>query len=102
VQNPKKEEPTIQMKYNLETFTPGARFYHKFMLMDTTPIEKSCFARMLELWMERPFVGGKSATGYGQVKIEYPTMKYTSESYLAFLSERKKDIVKSLDHMEKS
>jgi len=102
VQNTKKEEPTIQMKYNLETFTPGVKFYHKFMLLDTTPVEKSCFARMLELWQERPFVGGKSATGYGQVKIEYPTMKYTSESYLSFLSERKKDIVKSLDHMEKS
>ncbi len=57
---------------------------------------------MLELWQERPFVGGKSATGYGEVKIEYPTMKYTSQSYLAFLSERKKDIVKSLGNMEKS
>jgi hypothetical protein len=36
------------------------------------------------------------------VKIEYPTMKYTGEAYLSFLSERKKDIVKSLGHMEKS
>jgi CRISPR/Cas system CSM-associated protein Csm3 (group 7 of RAMP superfamily) len=100
-QNPKKEEPTIQMKYNLETFTPGAKFYHKFMLLDASPIEKSCFARMLELWKERPFVGGKSATGFGEVKIDYPTMKLTSEAYLAFLQERKKEIVKSLDHMAK-
>jgi len=99
--NPKKEEPTIQMKYNLETFTPGAKFYHKFMLLDATPIEKSCFARMLELWKERPFVGGKSATGYGEVKIDYPTMLFTSEAYLNFLKERKKEIVKSLDHMAK-
>jgi len=98
---PKQEEPTIQMKYNLETFTPGAKFYHKFMLLDATPIEKSCFARMLELWKERPFVGGKSATGYGEVKIDYPTMNLTSEAYLAFLQERKKEIVKSLDHMAK-
>jgi hypothetical protein len=100
-QNPKKEEPTIQMKVNMECFAPGTRFYHKFMLLDAVPVEKSCFARMIELWKERPFVGGKSAVGYGEIKIDYPKLTLTSEAYLAYLSENKKDVTKTLERIEK-
>jgi len=102
MQNPKKEEPTIQMKVNLECFAPGTRFYHKFMLLDALPIEKSCFARMIELWKERPFVGGKSAVGYGELKIEYPKMSWTGENYLVWLSENKEAVCKTLAGIEKS
>lgn len=90
--NQKQEEPTIQMKVSLECFAPGTRFYHKFMLLDCTPIEKSCFARMIELWRKRPFVGGKSAVGYGEIKIDYPTLKLTSKPYLTWLQENKKAV----------
>jgi CRISPR/Cas system CSM-associated protein Csm3 (group 7 of RAMP superfamily) len=96
----KEEEPTIQMKVSMECFAPGTKFYHKFMLADTTPIEKSCFARMVELWRERPFVGGKSAVGYGEIKIDYPKLTLTSELYLAWLQENKVDIVKLLEKMD--
>ncbi len=96
----KEEEPTIQMKVSLECFAPGTRFYHKFMLMDTTPLEKSCFARMVELWKQRPFIGGKSAIGYGEIKIDYPTLTLTSELYLAWLQENKADVVKLLEKLD--
>ena len=90
----KDDEPTIQMKVSLECFAPGTRFYHKFMLQDTTTVEKSCFARMIELWRERPFVGGKSAVGYGEIKIDYPKLTLNSELYLAWLQENKTEITK--------
>jgi hypothetical protein len=99
--NPKKEEPTIQMKVTFECLAPGTRLHHKFMLADCLPVEKSCFARMLELWKERPFVGGKSAQGYGEIKIEYPTMQWTSETYLAYLSENKEAVKQTLDRIAK-
>lgn len=102
IQNPKKEEPTIQMKVTFECLAPGTRLYHKFALMDCLQVEKSCFARMLELWQERPFVGGKSAQGYGEVKIDYPKMHWTSETYLTYLSENKKAVKETLDRIEKS
>jgi len=100
-QNPKKEEPTIQMKVNMECFAPGTRFYHKFMLLDALPVEKSCFAQMLKLWHSRPFIGGKSAVGYGEVKIEYPTMNFASDTYLTYLSENKAAVRKTLERIEK-
>jgi CRISPR/Cas system CSM-associated protein Csm3 (group 7 of RAMP superfamily) len=94
--NQRVEEPTIQMKVSLECFAPGTRFYHKFKVLDATPIEKSCFARMVELWRERPYVGGKSAVGYGEIKIDYPKLTLTSETYLDWLQENKVDIVRAL------
>jgi CRISPR/Cas system CSM-associated protein Csm3 (group 7 of RAMP superfamily) len=98
--NQRAEEPTIQMKVSMECFAPGTRFYHKFMLLDATPIEKSCFARMVELWRERPFVGGKSAVGYGEIKIDYPKLTLTSETYLTWLQENKAEIVKVLEKLD--
>jgi len=96
-----KTEPTIQMKVNMECFAPGTRFYHKFLLLDTLKIEKSCFARMLELWKERPFIGGKSAVGYGEIKIDYPKMQWTSEAYLNYLKENREMVKQSLERIEK-
>lgn len=98
--NQRQEEPTIQMKVNLQCFGPGTKFYHKFMLMDTTPLEKSCFARMVELWRERPFVGGKSAIGYGEVKLDYPTLALTSEFYLNWLQENKDAVTQLLSKLD--
>lgn len=98
--NQRQEEPTIQMKVNLQCFAPGTKFYHKFMLMDTTPLEKSCFARMVELWRERPFVGGKSAVGYGEVKLDYPTLTLTSEFYLNWLQENKAAVTQLLSKLD--
>ncbi|MEM4454443.1 MAG: hypothetical protein QXT28_07025 [Thermofilaceae archaeon] len=96
-----KAEPTVQMMYNIECFAPGTKFYHKFTLMDATPIEKSCFAWMIELWRQRPILGGKSAIGYGQVLIDYPTITFPVEPYLSFLEERRDEIVKALEKLDK-
>lgn len=96
-----KEEPTIQMKVQFECFAPGTRFYHKFMLLDALPIEKSCFAHMIDLWKQRPFVGGKMGSGYGELKIEYPTLDLTADAYLNYLEENKKAVQKSLETIEK-
>jgi CRISPR/Cas system CSM-associated protein Csm3 (group 7 of RAMP superfamily) len=98
--NQRDDEPTIQMKVSLECFAPGTKLYHKFMLMDTTPIEKSCFARMIELWRERPFVGGKSAVGYGEIKLDYPQLTLTSETYLSWLKENKDAVCKVLESID--
>jgi CRISPR/Cas system CSM-associated protein Csm3 (group 7 of RAMP superfamily) len=70
------------------------------MLLDATPIEKSCFARMTELWKQRPFVGGKSAVGYGEIKIDYPKLKLTGEKYLTWLQENKVDVTKLLEKLD--
>jgi hypothetical protein len=94
-------EPVIQMKVNLEYLLSGSRFYHKYYLLDTSSLEKSCFARMIELWRERPFVGGKSAVGYGEIKIDYPKLTWTSKEYLCWLNENKAEVCKILEQLDK-
>jgi len=94
-----EKEPVVQMIYRHECFVPGTTFYHWFTLLDTTKIEKSCFARMIQLWRERPFIGGRSATGSGEVKLDYD-IPWTQDTYLTFLKERKKEVVETLASLE--
>lgn len=60
-----------------------------------------CFAWMIKLWKQRPILGGKTAIGYGQVLIDYPTINFPVEPYLNFLEERRDDIVKALEKLDK-
>jgi CRISPR/Cas system CSM-associated protein Csm3 (group 7 of RAMP superfamily) len=55
---------------------------------------------MVELWRERPFVGGKSAVGYGEVKLDYPTLTLTSEFYLNWLQENKDAVTQLLSKLD--
>jgi len=95
----KQKNSPVQMIYRHECFVPGTKFYHWFTLLDTTEIEKSCFARMIQLWRERPYIGGRSATGSGEIKIDYE-IPYDEEPYLKFLKERKKEIQETLASLE--
>ena len=107
-QNAKKKEPTIQMKVQFECFVKDTIFYHKFMLLDASPIEKSCFAHMIDLWKQRPFVGGKMGSGYGELEIEYPKLhdepypeqQFDPNVYLSYLEENKDAVTKSLECIE--
>jgi len=92
-------EPTIQMLYNMEVFVPGTVFYHKFQLLDCTPVEKSCFAWMLDLWRQRPFIGGRVSAGFGEVKLEYQH-SFSADEYLSFLQERREEVVKTLAKLD--
>lgn len=88
------DEQHTQMKYEFETLIRGTRFTHEFILEDMLPHEKGCFKRMLELWSERPYLGGKSGTGYGKIKFDYNgTDELDSQVYLDYLQDNKDDII---------
>jgi hypothetical protein len=95
-----EEEPTVQMKVEVECFSPGTRFYHWFTLLDTTPIEDSLFAHVLDLWRQRPIIGGRSATGGGDIRIDYQ-VPYDPIVYTAWLQENKSDVVRTIEALDK-
>jgi CRISPR/Cas system CSM-associated protein Csm3 (group 7 of RAMP superfamily) len=99
-QNMQKQEPTIQMKVEVECLMAGTKFFHEFALEDTTELEKSCFARLIELWKQRPFIGGKSSVGYGKIRFDYPQMAWTSEKYLSWIAENKPEITAVLQKLD--
>lgn len=87
----KEGEQAVQMIVEHEDFAPGAMFYHEFRLEDPDEIDLSCLARALELWHDKPFIGGKSSIGYGQLKITYD-LDETGKKYLEFVEERREEI----------
>jgi hypothetical protein len=94
-------EPTIQMKVNLECLAMGAQLWHSFCLVDSDGLEKSCFVRLIELWHERPFVGGKSSSGFGRLNLNYPTLKWSSREYLECLKTNREEICGVLSRLDK-
>lgn len=94
------DEQAVQMKYSYEIFCPGTEFYHHFALMDTTPIEKACFAHMLDLWAKRPYVAARSAVGNGEIRAKYEC-EYKAWEYHTFVNRWKDDIVALLSSLDK-
>ena len=96
------DEQAHQMKYEFETLIRGTKFTHEFILEDCNSIEKACFRRMMSLWEERPYLGGKSGTGYGKVKLDYPGVeRLTDTAYLDYIHERKEEMCNLLDELVK-
>ena len=57
---------------------------------------------MMSLWEERPYLGGKSGTGYGKVRLDYQGIDdLTDISYLNYLHDRKEEISNLLDELVK-
>lgn len=92
-------EQAVQMLIEYEVFAPGTVFYHEFKLEDPNPIDVSCLARCIELWQAKPFIGGKSSIGFGELSITYD-LEETSEQYLAFLEKHKEQICDLLRELE--
>ena len=96
------DEQAHQVKYEFETWIRGTKFTHEFILEDCNDVEKACFRRMFELWKERPYLGGKSGTGYGKVKLDYPEINSLSDDdYLKYVDENKELICNFLDELVK-
>jgi len=87
-------EQAMQMLYSYEVFIPGTPFYHHFALENFNEIEKAVLGRVIELWKQSPFIGGKKAIGNGELNIHYET-EISSKPYLDFI-EKNKDIMRNL------
>jgi len=60
-----------QMRYFVETLAAGTRFYWKINLHDVSPVEFDAFAVNLAEFSRRPYIGGKSGVGHGEVSIKF-------------------------------
>ncbi len=94
-----EDEQATQMLVNYEVFTPGTPFYHELMLNDMTDVERGVVIRMLNLWKERPFIGGKSAIGFGKLKLNYDYNQGDEEVYIEFIAERQEEMKKLLSKL---
>ena len=96
----KPGEQPVQMIYRYEVFIPGTLLYTWFHLVDANPVEQSCFSRMIELFKEQPFIGGRSAIGCGEVELEIDLKNLSPKLYMKFLEEHRGEIAKLLMKLE--
>lgn len=84
-----ENEQAIQMKVEFECFIPGTAFYHWFSVDYATAVELACLGRLLKLWEETPFVGGKASSGYGQVNLDYRGDLPNQQAYFDYLQDNR-------------
>jgi len=95
-----EEDEAVQMMVEYECFAPGTRFYHEMVLETTSDGEEldlSTLFRAVELWKQKPHIGGKSSIGFGKLSIEYswPKEGLSSRPYMDFI-ERNRDAIRNV------
>jgi hypothetical protein len=78
-------ERAQQMLAELEVVVAGTVFSQTLSLLDASDVERGVMGRAVELWRQRPYVGGKSGTGYGEVELHYNELP-DSKPYMDWLT----------------
>lgn len=99
-------EQAVQMIVEYECFAPGTRFHHEIILETTREWEEvdlSTLYRAVELWSEKPYIGGKSSIGFGKLRIEYNWPKpVTSKPYFEFTERNRDNITAVLEELREA
>jgi len=96
----KDDDPTVQMKVDLEVFIPGTKFFHGFSLENPKFLEESLLGHIITLWTNFPYIGGRSSSGFGHIKLSYNDIP-DNVPYLTFLEENKEQITAVLTELNK-
>lgn len=62
---------SIQMIRRFEAIRPGTNMYHRLGWFSATEEEIGLLMEILSQFSERPYLGGRSSSGYGQVSVRY-------------------------------
>ena len=92
-------EAAHQMLVDYEIFLAGTVFWHDFRIEDATSLDRSTFAALLAAWEAKPYLGAKSATGLGKVRLDYQAGDMTAGEYYQFLEANGKAIRGLLDEL---
>ncbi len=93
-------EQAVQMLVEYEVFAPGTLFYQELIVEDPAPIDLALLARAIELWRQRPFIGGKSSIGFGRIEVGCDTSRLPGpEVYTSYIEKNRKSITSVLDRL---
>ena len=87
------------MKYEMQALSAGTNLVSSIVIENSNDIEESCLESIIEKFKEMPFIGGKSATGHGEVEVFYEGKK-GSELYYNHLEQNKDEIREWLRNLE--
>ena len=94
-----KHDNAVQMKYEAQCLSAGTELVGNVVIENDNEIEKACLKSILKKFEEIPYIGGKSATGHGEVAIKYD-IDVNENIYYTYLEENKEDIRRWLREIE--
>lgn len=89
----------VQMKYEQQNLCAGTELVSSVVLEQGNDIEISCLKSILDNFNKSPFLGGKSSSGHGEVKLE-SDFNADSSAYYNYLEENKEEIRKYIRELE--
>lgn len=96
----KKKENPVQMKYEMQCLSAGTDLTGDIVIENDNEVEKACLKAGLEKLKEYGYIGGKSATGHGKIKLDYD-IDVDTRVYYDYLQEHKEEIRNWLRNVEK-
>lgn len=79
-------ENPVQMKYEFEGLVPGTELETEVIIEGANDIELACLGRILKLFKENSFIGGKSSIGYGKFAYSADTV-IDDSAYVDFVKD---------------
>lgn len=86
-----KNKNAQQMKYEAQGLSAGTILEGNIIIENSNEIEEACLYSILDNFKKNPFIGGKSATGHGEVEVKQDSTKDT-EIYYEYLKQNKEQI----------
>lgn len=85
-----KHDNAVQMKYEMQGLSAGTELVSRIIIENSNEVEESCLKSIIEKFKEIPYIGGKSATGHGEVDVECNID--TTDVYYQYLEKNKEEI----------
>lgn len=95
-----EEKQVVQMKYEAETLSAGTVLETGIYLECASELEVSCAEYALNLLKNHGYIGGKSASGYGKISLEFNNSDDNGELYKNFVDEHKEEIRNFIAYLE--
>lgn len=70
-----KEEPFDPMRFGVETFISGTKFYTWINLTHPTQDEHNFFLETMQSYLLGPRIGGLAGTGHGDLSFDFPKLQ---------------------------
>lgn len=99
-ENENDEFKSRQSIYYMEVVSAGIPFAHSYSIDEySTPIERSALQLAINLFKNKPYLGGKASTGHGEVHTDkwYEDLEESPSLYLDFLKGNRDVIVEYLN-----
>ena len=87
----KKKENPVQMKYEIQAISTGSVLEGRIIIENENEIEKACIYSTLHQLDKIFYIGGKSATGHGEIELNYNKEEFNI--YDEYIKENKNDIL---------